>query len=496
MTSQQQYFHFFNQRISIRRFLTLSLLALMTISMLILASFNYFQMKKQNEMLFQMQMVNGAKAIDTLLAVAVGAQSQQQLSGLLDSSSLNIINNIAYNLKPRTTQIDSVYQDAIAFQVYSRRNDLLILNTGDAPRLRILRNDNHFETLTTSDHGETMRWYVFAMDSQYQPYKIVVLVNADFKRQVFWNLFYSSLWNLGIIYLFLIFACSIIVSIALRPLEDIKRAIAAKNPRNLETISVKHAPPEVAPLLNELNALFTKFKAVLEREKRFSGDAAHEMKTPLAALRTQAEVALKLDSIDAMREKVRFIIDSAERYSRIVDQLLILSRLEPQQDLPDKEVLNLNTVAELQIADLAIKAIDKDIDLEFEDATTKPMVYGSKVLLGIMLRNIIDNAILYTPNNGVVKIELLVEQKQVIARVTDSGVGVPEDKVRRIFDRFYRELGTGQKGSGLGLSIVKEIVRLHDGSVEARNANPNGLIMEIVLPLSTQAEAKKITPNA
>lgn len=492
MTTQQQYFHFFNKRLSIRRFLTVSLLALMTISMLILASFNYFQMKKQNEMLFQMQMVNGAKAIDTLLAVAVGTQNQQQLSGLLDSTSLNIINNIAYNLQPKVTQIDSVYQDAIAFQVYSRRNGSLILNTGDAPRFNITRNENHFETLTTHDGNDTMRWYVFAMDSQYQPYKIVVLVNADFKRQVFWTLFYASLWNLGIIYLFLIFACSIIVNIALRPLEDIKRAIAAKNPRNLEVISIKHAPPEVAPILNELNTLFTKFKEVLEREKRFSGDAAHEMKTPLAALRTQAEVALKLDDIAAMREKIKYIIDSAERYSRIVDQLLILSRLEPQEDLPDKEVLNLNTVAELQIADLAIKAIHKDIDLEFEDAATKPMVYGSKVLLGIMLRNIIDNAILYTPNEGVVKIELVVENERVIARVTDSGVGVPEDKVNRIFDRFYRELGTGQKGSGLGLSIVKEIVRLHDGTVIAKNAQPNGLIMEISLPYSKRLEKSKV----
>ena len=198
----------------------------------------------------------------------------------------------------------------------------------------------------------------------------------------------------------------------------------------------------------------------------------------------QAEVALNLNDMDEIKKRVANIIAGADRYFYIIDQLLILSRLEPEQSLQDKTCVNLNLVAENQLADLALLALAKGIDLQFMPSKLMAKVYASETLMNILFRNLIDNAIRYTRENGQVILYSYVTKTDVLFEVVDNGIGIELDKQKRIFDRFYREAGTGQVGSGLGLSIVKEIVRLHDGFVDARTSEGGqGLTIDLRFPL-------------
>ncbi|MFZ9035755.1 MAG: ATP-binding protein [Francisellaceae bacterium] len=480
----QNYFTFLSNRLSIRRFLSLCLLILVTSSILILGLLNYYQMKRQNEHMFKMQMINGARAVDALLSTALKDDSRQQLNDLLEAKSFTMLHNIRTNLSPRVAEFDSTYQYSFAFQVYDKSNGRVVLYSTGAPTIAFKSDkSNEFETVNITVDDSKQTWYIFSMDSRLTPYRIVVFVSSNFKHQVFLTLFHSSLWDLLVLYIFLLLAMLVIVQIALRPLDIIRRAISVKNPRKLEPITVKKAPPEVMPLLNQLNLLFRKFYEILEKEKRFSGDAAHELKTPLAALKTQAEVALNLDDIDEVKERIKRIIKGANRYSYIIDQLLTLSRLEPQQELPDQKFINFNQLTENELAVLALSALEKEIELAFMPSTQKATVYGSEALLSVLVRNLIDNAIRYTPEAGKVTIYTYVTNKNIIFEVIDSGIGVRVEKLNRIFDRFYRQAGTGEAGSGLGLSIAKEIVRLHDGRIEAISQGiGTGMTMRVILP--------------
>lgn len=443
-------------------------------------------MRQQNEELFRMQMVNSANAIDALLSAAIKDSSKRQLSDLLESNSLAMLENIAGNLKPKVAQFDNVYKDSFAFQVYDRRSGNLILHSTGSPDVSTFQKVtlDSFQTIKLKTPQGSQPWNMFSINSRYQPYRIVVLVSSDFKHQMFLNLFRSALWDLITLDIFLLLSIFVVVQLALRPLSDIRRAIAVKDPRKLEPIAVKTAPPEVIPLLNQLNILFEKFSKVLEREKRFAGDAAHELKTPLAALKTQAEVALNSDDMVEIKKRIANIISGADRYFYIIDQLLTLSRLEPQQDLPDKKNVDLNKIAENQLADLALLALQKNIELEFLPSKSAAVVYASETLINILFRNLVDNAIRYTADGGKVILYSYVTKSEVVFEVVDNGIGIAEDKQKRIFDRFYREAGTGQSGSGLGLSIVKEIMRLHDGQIKARTSEGGqGLTIVLQFPV-------------
>ena len=478
---------------SIRSFLTLSLLCIITISAIVLGILNYFQIRKQNESVFQIQMINSAKTIDVLLSSVINLkyiQSESYESKLKKYLSvLSSLNTLTQEYANKPTP----YNANIAFQIYSD-NGKLLLNTGDIPPFfskdfnlensSIIKEKNEFSGAPIYHiYIKGLSWYVFSMQSRYQPYKIVVLVHDSYQYDVFISMFISSLINMCIIYLFIIIACTVLVFIALLPLNQIKTLISKRNPRQLEPINIKKIPLEVKPVIDELNKLFNQITDVVDREKRFSADAAHEMKTPIAGLRTQAELALYLDDKDEIKDKIKIIIESAERYSDIIDQLLILNRLSPQQELPDQDYFNLNNIAEQQIGDLVIKAMDKNIIIGLDESDIKPMFHGSGTLMGILTRNLIYNSIIYCPNNSKIDISIAVKNNIIEMIISDNGYGVPKEKLERIFDRFYRQEGNNQKGSGLGLSIVKEIVRLHNGTISAQNNTPKGLKIIINIPL-------------
>ncbi len=210
---------------------------------------------------------------------------------------------------------------------------------------------------------------------------------------------------------------------------------------------------EIKPLVGELNQLFIRLKLAFERNKRFAADAAHELRTPLAALKTHAQVSLKADNEADRNKALTKVIESVDRSSHVVAQLLTLSRLGEEEALTDVKPLDLHKLATEIIAYLAPHALEKNIEIELAPPPPEAIIMGNDTAIGILIRNIVDNAIRYTPTHGEVKVSIVDTGGQIIFRVIDTGTGIPLELRERVFERFYRILGTKASGSGLGLPL-------------------------------------------
>ncbi|MCF6764496.1 ATP-binding protein [Thiotrichales bacterium 19S3-7] len=473
-----------HESVSMHRILNISLFIFITIIMGFLTLVNYVQLDKQNEKLFNIQMVHAAGLVDVLVSMNIQHTSLQALAKLLNSEQAQTITqqDIKAYTKPQSQEFYNIYREAFFFQVYNLKDHHMLLKSSNAPNLP-LDVPYGFSTAASKD-SITTTWYVFSMKSQYQPVRIVIAINQGFKNQVVMELFWTLLKEIIWLYVISAVMLMILVRIIFAPLLKITQALKKRNPRSIEPLVVKKIPKEVQPLLDQLNRLFMKFNRIIERESRFAGDAAHELKTPLAGIKAQIEVAMNLDDIDLIKEKMQIALKNMDRYYHIIDQLLTLTRLEPAEALKSKvETIEVNRFAAEWIAEMVPLAMKKSIELSLSRSDKPIYILASHAALDVLFRNLLDNAIRYTPNEGQVILAIELEEKMVLISFSDDGPGVEAEHLERIFDRFYRQTGTKEQGSGLGLSIVKEVVRLHDGKVSAKQANGGGLEVQIRLPI-------------
>lgn len=276
----------------------------------------------------------------------------------------------------------------------------------------------------------------------------------------------------------------VIVGLGLRSVTRVTNEISNRASTYLEPVADASIPIEIKPLVNELNQLFNRLKLAFDRNKQFSGDAAHELKTPLAALKTQAQVALIADNEPDRQQALLKVIQGVDRSSHVVAQLLTLSRLSQEEALEDVRSLDLHKLATEIIAYLVPIALEKNIEIELKPPPHHTKILGNDTVLGILIRNIVDNAIRYTPVNGSVVVAILNENQKIILRVTDTGPGIPVELRDRVFERFFRVLGTSSPGSGLGLAIVSQIAGLHHARVFLHTPpNEIGLQFDVVFSL-------------
>ena len=232
------------------------------------------------------------------------------------------------------------------------------------------------------------------------------------------------------------------------------------------------------PLVLALNGLFGRIDAMVAAERRFTADAAHELRTPIAAIRTQAQVALGAGNDSAQRDHaLQFTLAGCDRATRLVEQLLTLSRLEaaanPGAALPLNTPIDLSAVTRRTCADLAPAALQRQQELTL-DAPAVCLVTGDDALLGVLVRNLVDNALRYSPDGATVQVSVAQRSGQVELLVQDSGPGLTDPEIARLGERFYRVLGSDQPGSGLGWSIVKRIADVFAAEVQVQRASPLG----------------------
>ena len=263
------------------------------------------------------------------------------------------------------------------------------------------------------------------------------------------------------------------LSRGLRPLTRLRKTIDAREPDDLSPIATRRVPEELEPLVEAFNEMLARMRRNVEAQQRFVADAAHQMRTPLTGLKTQAQFAIRETDPEALRHVLRQIATGVDRAGRLVNQLLTLARTEGVELAQRKhEVLDLSALIRDVVADWVMIAIEKRIDLGFESAGPA-MITGNPFLLRELAKNLVDNALRYTAAGGHVTCRVNTNPDTVLFEVEDDGIGITEEQAELVFERFYRVDDATTEGSGLGLAIVQEIAMQHDSRASLR-PNPGG----------------------
>ena len=258
------------------------------------------------------------------------------------------------------------------------------------------------------------------------------------------------------------------VARSLRPLTRLADQIRDRSADRLQPIATQGVPGEALPIAESVNALLARLAEFVERERRFTADAAHELRTPLTALTAHAQIALCAEDEELRRETLQSIARTVRRTDRMISQLLVLARLDPQVTQIQTESVDLGKIAGQVLSDLhcLAEARGQTLRLHIENQTT---VRGSATALAILTRNVVENAIQYSNEGTSVDVRVLEEGTHGVLEVSDTGPGIPDEAKQKVFDRFHRMPDAKGPGTGLGLSIVQRIAELHHGEVSLRD---------------------------
>ena len=348
------------------------------------------------------------------------------------------------------------YAPKAAFQVF--RHGRLTAHTVNAGAQPMSAHSDGFETVQLTQGGQ---WRVFAAQDAKHEVKILVGEEMATRHDILWAVLRSLLMPLMFALPLLALVGWWAVRRGLQPLRQLSNGLALRQPQSLQPVVLSgDTPTEIQPLIQALNALFSRIEHMVVAERRFTADAAHELRTPIAAIRAQAQVALGAGSHAEQREHaLNATVAGCDRATRLVEQLLTLARLESTPASSSDvfaEKLDVSAVARRVAADLAPAALAQHQHLEL-DAPQACIVTGNDLLVGVLLRNLIDNAIRYSPQDARIMVKVAEFSGKTVVSVQDSGPGMTQADMARLGERFFRVLGNGQPGSGLGWSIVRRI---------------------------------------
>lgn len=464
--------------LSIRKFLLINLLLAITVTTTLTVIGNYYLDQKDIQ-----------RHLDTLMAMST--LSYQALLG--DDLSKVDLNKLQQSISEVQQDIEEYTQKRIlnrsqveyahqfSLQVWSDEGKLL-LRSPNAPDTPLSSSTEGFSDETHNGH----LWRVF---TAYNPKTKTTTIVGE--RYVSRNRLGHMIARDDIYIMLMTFPLSglliwIIIGKGLSSLHRVEREVSNRAPNYLEPVEIRGVPVEIKPVVAELNQLFLRLQEAFDREKRFAADAAHELRTPLAALKAQAQVILKAKDPAAQQEAIKKLIHGVERTSHLVQQLLTLSRLVPEATIIEETTeVDLGKIATEVIAQLVPEAIEKNIEIEFLSEKEDARLVGNATALSILMRNLVDNAIRYTPKGGKVTVSVTAEKRHVLLSVTDNGPGIPPKLRGRVFERFFRVLGTKAQGSGLGLAIVAQIAKLHQAKIKLDTPDTGkGLEVTLTFPKS------------
>jgi two-component system sensor histidine kinase TctE len=292
----------------------------------------------------------------------------------------------------------------------------------------------------------------------------------------------------------LVAAVGLLIIIGLRrglaPLSALGRELLARDPASLRPLPTKDIPRELFPLADALNHALARVQTYIDLQRRFIANASHRMRTPLAVLKTQAAVGLREPETAAKQEALTAIGRGVDALTRLVNQLLTLARAEPGGAALRKEDVDFVAITRNVLAQLAPVALDRRMDLHFETDMPAAWIFGHQGLLQELVVNLMDNALRYAPEGGLIAVSLRERGGHAVLRVEDNGPGIPVSERTKVFERFYRLPSDTTEGTGLGLAIVREIVIAHGGEIALSTREPPpGLVVEITLPLRAKENA-------
>jgi len=347
----------------------------------------------------------------------------------------------------------------VAIQIWEN-GDALRLHSASAPLARLSAQDEGFSDAVIAGKP----WRVFSGWDGQRHFLVQVGERYEAREEIAANLAMNLLLPLLFALPLLGLLVWLNVARALHSLVALGRQVASRDPGNLVTLDAAEIPREIMPLVDNLNRLFERVAQLIASERRFTADAAHELRTPLAALKTQAQVARAAGRAGERSHALDQVVAGCDRATHLVEQLLTLARLDPDEPGSRAQACDLQELARAAVAELAQFAWSKKVEIALAEGAAVE-VTGHAGLIAILLRNLIDNAVRYSPEGGSVRVRAAIDGGAATLSVTDQGPGIPADERDKVGQRFYRILGTEAFGSGLGLSIVKRIAELHGASV-------------------------------
>lgn len=370
------------------------------------------------------------------------------------------------------------YSSRVTFQVFHEGR--LTLRSSNAPLLPMTQTARGFETVRFADQTT---WRVFAARGNEGDVQVFVGEQVSSRQDILLAVLKAALMPLLYALPLLALVGWLAVQHGLAPLRALSQVLGKRPPHELTAVTLKDTPSEIEPVLQSLNALFDRIAQMLASERRFTADAAHELRTPIAAIRMQAQVAQGADGDSGARaHALQQTLAGCDRATHLVGQLLTLSRLEAGANPIQRTRLDLSALAQRAASDLALHALERQQLLEL-DAPQICQIVANEALVLVLLRNLLDNALRYSPDGSRVLVTVSTQPGAVVLQVQDSGPGLSERDMARLGERFFRGLGTGQTGSGLGWSIVKRIAAVHEASVDVtRSSALGGLCVQVRWP--------------
>lgn len=420
---------------SLRRRLLLALLGSIALVWLATAVFSYFDARHELDELLDAHL---AQSVSLLLAQA-GHEAEE-----IDTEHMPQLHKRARK---------------VAIQMWED-GKVLRLHSASAPPTRLSAQDEGFSDSVI----DGKRWRVFSGWDGERHFLVQVGERYEVREEIAANLARNLLLPLLFALPLLGLLVWLNVARALRPLSALGAQVAGRDPGNLVTLDAREIPAEVMPLVENLNRLFERVAQLIANERRFTADAAHELRTPLAALKTQAQVARAAERAPERSHALDQVLAGCDRAAHLVEQLLTLARLDPDEPGSEAKACDLRELAKAAVAELAPYAWSKEVEIDLAEGPAVDLT-GHPGLIAILLRNLIDNAVRYSPEGGSVQVRATFDGGAAMLSVSDQGPGIPADERNKVGQRFYRILGTEEFGSGLGLSIVKRIAELHGASV-------------------------------
>ena len=357
---------------------------------------------------------------------------------------------------------------------------------------RILQSVEGVALPSTPDAGfsrATVRGIHFRVFSIRTPTRIIkVAQDIEARQELAANLALRTVAPILLLAPLMLAGAWLVVSQSTRPILRVRDQVSRRAAEDYSPLPSADLPDEVKPLVDEINLLFIRLGRAFEAQRDFVADAAHELRTPLAALRLQAQGLQRAQDQESRSTAAARILGGVDRATRLVEQLLVLARQESTQGpIQAKALVDLATISGLAISDALGSARSKHIDIGLE-GEHGIQVKGQPESLRILVRNLLENAVKFTPEAGTIDVVLRSEGDRAVMTVEDSGPGIPSEEQARVFARFYRLPGQAEIGSGLGLAIVKAISERHQGEVRlGRSAKLGGLEVTVSLPLARPA---------
>jgi two-component system sensor histidine kinase QseC len=433
-----------------------------------------------------------AVAVWVLAAVFTWNDAQDEVDELLDG---HLAQAASLLMVQSDGDIDDIfdapvlhrYAPQVAFQVYMGKQLLShSANVGVEPLSQLQ------EGFATVQRGED-RWRVVSMHSPRLDITVLVGERMDTRRAILWALMRSLLGPLLIALPLFGLGLWWSIRLGLAPLRALRDTLQTRAPMAAQPVALAGLPRELQPLVETLNGLLERIDGMVQSERRFTADAAHELRTPIAAIRAQAQVAMGAgDDAQERTHALQTTLAGCDRASHLVDQLLTLARLETAPASPAAAV-DLGAVVRRVAAEMAPAALQRRQELTVQAEGSFP-VAASEVLLGVLVRNLVDNALRYSPVGARVQVSLHGTEAGTSLLVQDSGPGMTEAEIAHLGERFFRVLGNDQPGSGLGWSIVRRLLAVFSAQVQiGRAAVLGGLEVTVRWPA---VETRKIGASA